>query len=38
MIITVPRKEALPGVLLHRISPRLAQPIARYFVTYASRG
>ena len=38
MIITVPRKEALPGVLLHRISPRLAQPIARYFVKYASRG
>ena len=33
-----PRKEALPGVLLHRISPRLAQPIARYFVKYASRG
>jgi NAD(P)-dependent dehydrogenase (short-subunit alcohol dehydrogenase family) len=38
MIITVPRKEALPGVLLHRISPRLAQPVARYFVKYASRG
>jgi short-subunit dehydrogenase len=38
MIITVPRKEALPAVLLHRISPRLAQPIARYFVKYASRG
>jgi NAD(P)-dependent dehydrogenase (short-subunit alcohol dehydrogenase family) len=38
MIITVPRKEALPGVLLHRISPRLAQPVARYFIKYASRG
>jgi NAD(P)-dependent dehydrogenase (short-subunit alcohol dehydrogenase family) len=38
MIITVPRKEALPGVLLHRISPRLAQPVARYLVKYASRG
>jgi NAD(P)-dependent dehydrogenase (short-subunit alcohol dehydrogenase family) len=38
MIVTVPRKEALPGVLLHRISPRLAQPVARYFVKYASRG
>ena len=38
MIITVPRKEVLPVVLLHRMSPRLAQPVARYLEKYASRG
>jgi short-subunit dehydrogenase len=38
MIVIVPRNETLPAVLLHRISPRLAQPVARYFIKYASRG
>jgi NAD(P)-dependent dehydrogenase (short-subunit alcohol dehydrogenase family) len=38
MIVTVPRKEVLPGAALHRISPRLAQRLARYLEKYASRG
>ena len=38
MIVPVPRREVLPPVLLHRLSPRLTQPLARYTTKYLTRG
>ena len=37
MIVPVPRREVLPPVLLHRVSPRLTQPLARYTTKYLTR-
>ncbi len=37
MIVPVPKREVLPPVLLHRISPRLTQPLARYTTKYLTR-
>ena len=37
MIVPVPKREVLPPVLLHRISPRLTQPLAPYTTKYLTR-
>jgi short-subunit dehydrogenase len=38
MIVTVPTAQVLPAVLIHRLSPRLTQPVARYIEKFISRG
>lgn len=38
LIVTVPRSQVAPLVLLHRLSPRLVQPIARNLDRILSRG
>jgi NAD(P)-dependent dehydrogenase (short-subunit alcohol dehydrogenase family) len=38
MIVTVPAPQVLPAVLVHRLSPRLTQPLARYLEKFITRG
>jgi NAD(P)-dependent dehydrogenase (short-subunit alcohol dehydrogenase family) len=38
MIVTVPAAQVLPAVLVHRLSPRLTQPLARYMEKFVTRG
>jgi NAD(P)-dependent dehydrogenase (short-subunit alcohol dehydrogenase family) len=38
MIVTVPTAQVLPAVLIHRLSPLLTQPVARYIEKFISRG
>jgi hypothetical protein len=38
MIVTAPAAQVLPAVLVHRLSPRLTQPLARYMEKFVTRG
>jgi len=38
LIVPVPRRQVTPGYLLHRISPRLMQPVSRAVERLANRG